>query len=366
MPSSTCCEAGAHPAMTSTPSYRIVHAPRLGTNDDSVRVLTWAVTAGQRVEATTAILVVETTKASVEIEAESAGYVFPLVDADSEVAVGAALAIVADTPDRPTLDALHEAPTGDQRGDQRRDQIVTRSARGLIEQHGLTLEPFAALAVVRTSDVEAYLASHAAGASGAAATPTAEEEAEWVAALSSPLYRDVQALLSTLRARMHGRFDRHVPTGTLLGDRWQLAKDYGFGEGTSIYDECLIKGPVRIGRHCWVGPYTILDGQHAALAIGDHVDIGSGAHLYTHDSIERALTGGLAPLATGAVTIGNCCFIAPMVSIGPGTTIGDHSFVAAGSFVQGTFKPYSYIAGNPARCVGTVEISGHRARLRRA
>ena len=55
-----------------------------------------------------------------------------------------------------------------------------------------------------------------------------------------------------------------------------------------------------------------------------------------------------------------------MVAIGPGTTIGEHSFVAAGSYVQGRFKPYSYIAGNPARKVGTVEIDGDRARIRRS
>jgi acetyltransferase-like isoleucine patch superfamily enzyme len=368
--------------MTAPTPYRIVSAPRTGTNDDVVRVLKWLVEEGQRVEPSTLILIVETTKASVEVEAESAGYVFRLVEPDAEVPVGAPIAVVSDTPSRPAVgDGVkavpsRSGPVGDglkavqsRSGPQQPaagTQLVTKSARALIEQHGLSLEPFAALSVVRASDVEDYLATQAvAAASSPARAPSPEDEAKWDAMLASPIYRDMQEMLALLRARMQGKFNRHVPIGTLLGDRWRLAKDHGFGEGTSVYDECLIKGTVRVGNHCWIGPYTILDGQHAPLVIGDWVDIGSGTQLYTHDSIERALTGGRAPLATGPITIGNYCFIAPMVSIGPGTTIGEHSFVAAGSYVQGPFKPYSYIAGNPARRVGTVEIDGDRARIRR-
>ena len=363
--------------MTAPTPYRLVSAPRLGTNDDVVRVLKWLVEDGQRVEPTTPILIVETTKASVEIEAESAGYLFRLVEPEAEVPVGAPVAVVSDAASRPALEAERPkiSPVGDglrsvpsRPGSQTSpaSQLVTKSARALIEEHGLSLEPFAALSVVRASDVEAYLASRtAAAATAPARVVSPQEEAAWAALLESPLFRDMQHMLSLLRARLRGKYDRHVPLGTLLGDRWRLAKEHGFGEGTSVYDECLILGTVRVGNHCWIGPYTILDAQHAPLEIGDWVDIGSGAQLYTHDSIERALTGGRAPLAKGPIRIGSYCFIGPMVSIGPGTTIGDHSFVAAGSYVQGTFKPYSYIAGSPARKVGTVEIEGDRARIRR-
>ena len=125
-----------------------------------------------------------------------------------------------------------------------------------------------------------------------------------------------------------------------------------------------ILGDVKVGRHCWVGPYTVLDGLHADLTIGDYVDIGSSAQIYTHNTIERSLTGHRAPLFAKATTIGNCCFIAPQATIAPGTVIGDHCFVAAGSYVEGVFPPYSYIAGNPAKVVGTVEIQGNRARIR--
>jgi hypothetical protein len=38
------------------------------------------------------------------------------------------------------------------------------------------------------------------------------------------------------------RYQRHVPTGT--NDRWALAKEFGFGSDSSVYDECLILGEV--------------------------------------------------------------------------------------------------------------------------
>jgi acetyltransferase-like isoleucine patch superfamily enzyme len=185
------------------------------------------------------------------------------------------------------------------------------------------------------------------------------------AVLDTELYKELKALLTALRRRMKTKHHRHVSTGDLLNDRWELAKAYGFGEGTSVYDGCLILGDVRVGRRCWVGPHTILDGSRAVLTIGDSVDIGSGAHLYTHNSIERALTGGRAALVENATTIGNCCFIGPQAIIAPGTILGDHSFVAPGSYVEGVFPPFSYIAGNPARRVGVVEVRDNQARLRR-
>jgi len=99
--------------MTAPTPYRIVSAPRMGTNDDVVRVLRWLVDDGQRVEPATLVLIVETTKASVEVEAESAGYLFRLVEPDTEVPVGAPVAVVSDTPSRPSLETEPSRGVGD-------------------------------------------------------------------------------------------------------------------------------------------------------------------------------------------------------------------------------------------------------------
>jgi acetyltransferase-like isoleucine patch superfamily enzyme len=188
-----------------------------------------------------------------------------------------------------------------------------------------------------------------------------EQEIEHL--LASPAHDSLGRLLGALRSRMRARFQRHVPTGTLLHDRWQLAQRLGFGERSSVYDECLVLGDVRVGSDCWIGPYTILDGAHASLRIGDHTSVAAGCQLYTHDTIERALCGSRGPIVGRPTTIGRCCFLGPLVVIGPGTTLGDHCFVAAGSYLSGAFASHSFIAGNPARRQGRVEIEGDRARL---
>jgi acetyltransferase-like isoleucine patch superfamily enzyme len=182
--------------------------------------------------------------------------------------------------------------------------------------------------------------------------------------LSDRLYHDLMELLTRLRKRTKARFDRHVGTGELLHDRWELAREYGFGEGTSIYDDCLILGTVTLENDCWVGPGCILDGSGGSLSVGHHVDIGAGSQLYTHNTIERALTGHRAPVFHKPTRIGNCCFIGPRSIIAPGTVLGDHCFVAAGSYVEGVFGDYQFISGNPAKQVGTVEVVGDRARVR--
>jgi acetyltransferase-like isoleucine patch superfamily enzyme len=337
-----------------------VCAPREGVNDDNVRVIEWLVADGAQVSTGTALVVIETTKTAIEVEATAAGYAFHLVAAGTEIPVGTPVVAIAGRPERPHIEL---APTA--KPDARSDQIVTRKAAELIASHGLSLEDFADLEIVRSADVEARLQKTA---TSEAPAPTFRGEAlktdaDWDGPCDVELHRELGELLGRLRRRMRAKYHRHVATNELLYDRWELAKDYDFGEGTSVYDSCLILGPVKVGRHCWVGPSTILDGQ-GGLTIGDYVDIGAGAHVYSHNTINRVLTGHRAPLFKKATTIGSCCFISPHSIIAPGTVIGDHSFVAAASYVEGVFPPNSYIAGNPAKRIGTIEVEGDRVRIR--
>jgi acetyltransferase-like isoleucine patch superfamily enzyme len=343
--------------------HTLVLAPREGVNDDVVRVLQWLTDDGAKVEAGQPLAVLETTKSTFDLLAPAAGYAFRMAEAGAEVAVGAPVALLSARPERPRLDAGEPAPPAGG------DQVVTNKAQELIRQHGLALAQFAGLAVVRAADVEEVLRRQPRPESGQVARTfrgePLDEAADWDALCDTELRRQLAGLLGSLRRRMKAKFNRHVPTGDLLYDRWDLARDYGFGEGTSVYDDCLVLGDVKVGRHCWVGPYTILDGS-GGLTIGDYVDIGAGTHVYSHNTIERALTGHKAPMFKKATAIGNCCFIAPQSIIAPGTVIGDHCFVGAGSYVEGAFPAFSYIAGNPARKVGSVELRGDRASVRHA
>jgi len=159
------------------------------------------------------------------------------------------------------------------------------------------------------------------------------------------------------REKLKKEWNRILPTNELLFDRWEKAKFAGAGEGTSIYDTCMILGDVKIGLNTWVGPYTLLDGSGGGLSIGDYCNISAGVHIYTHDSVRWSLSGGKIAINKNPSSIGNCCYIAPMSIVSMGVTLGNHCVVAANSFVNKSFPDNSIIAGTPAKKIGKVVIN---------
>lgn len=177
----------------------------------------------------------------------------------------------------------------------------------------------------------------------------------------------LEALRDLYRQReqdLRARFDRSVPfADAVLENRWERAARLGFGEGTSIYDSALVLGTVRVGANSWIGPGTILDGAAAALTIGDFCSISAGVHLYTHDTVLWALSGGAAGKRTGAVTIGDRCHVGAQAVVLPGVSIGSMCVVAANSVVNRDVPDRTIVAGSPARAIGTVEGDGAGVRL---
>lgn len=343
--------------------YTRIEVPREGVNDDTVHLVEWLIADGQKVDKGQPVVVIETTKSAIDLDAPTSGFVFHMAKVGLDVPVGTAVGVISPTSQRPDdltpASAVSTANSG--------DGLVTAKARALMVEHGLSDELFAGLQVVRASDVQKHIGIRIPLGQLAERQFLGEAldlDADWDEVLSDARYQDLLELLTRLRKRMKARYDRHVSTGDLLHDRWALGREYGFGEGTNVYDDCLIVGAVTIEHDSWVGSGCILDGSGGGLTIGHHVDISAGSQLYTHNTIERALTGHRSPIFHKPTRIGNCCFIGPRSIIAPGTVLGDHCFVAAGSYVEGAFGDYSFISGNPARRVGTVELTGDRARIR--
>jgi acetyltransferase-like isoleucine patch superfamily enzyme len=347
------------------PEHELLKAPREGASDDTVKIVRWLVADGTRVRRGEPVVEIETSKAAIVVEAHRDGYLQPLAAVEQRVDVGTGLAAISDVPRAAaTLPPASAASV-----------TISDKARAMMQTHALTELDFPGMAVVRLVDVERRAAAKQGASSTAQPTPDRAAPAakflgealdparDWDAVLAEPWLGELQGRLTSLRRRLKAKFLRHVPLGSLLHDRWALAREYGFGEGSSVYDECVIFGDVQVGTHVWVGPYTILDGAHSPLSIGDYSSIGTGCHVYTHNTIERALTAGRAATFTRPTRIGRACFLSPQCIIGPGTVLGDHTFVAAGSFVQGEFASHSFLAGNPARRVGRVEIKDGRALL---
>ncbi len=165
---------------------------------------------------------------------------------------------------------------------------------------------------------------------------------------------------------MRRRFNRDLPLGELVFDRWERAQSLGFGEGTSIYHNSYVFGEVRIGQNTWVGPLVMLDGSGGGIEIGDWCCISAGAHIYTHDTIQRSLTGGRAGPDAAPVRIGDRTYIGSQAVIMPGVTVDDECVVGAGAIVTRDMPPRSIVVGVPARVCGEVVLdpAGERAELR--
>ena len=169
----------------------------------------------------------------------------------------------------------------------------------------------------------------------------------------SALLEELQALLAQQHQQVQARWNRSLPFGDYIVDRWEKAQRLGFGEGSSIYDSALVLGNVKVGRNTWIGPFTVLDGS-GGLEIGDHCSISAGVQIYSHDTVKWAISGGVEPPARAPVYIGHRCYIGPNAIISKGVKIGDGCVIGANSLVNTDMPSGVRAWGTPARIQSSI------------
>ncbi len=166
------------------------------------------------------------------------------------------------------------------------------------------------------------------------------------------LLDELRNLHKALQAEKIKTFQRRVSLGDLLTQRDENATAYGFGEGSTCYDNVLVLGDVRVGNNTWIGPNVILDGQ-GGLTIGDNCSISAGVQIYTHDTVEWATSMGEKPAQTAPSSIGSGVYIGPNTVIQKGVAIGDRAVIGAMSFVNKDVPAGARVCGAPARPMNT-------------
>lgn len=172
---------------------------------------------------------------------------------------------------------------------------------------------------------------------------------------SDELLAAMKQVYAERAAEVRRRWGRSLPFGDYVVDRWERARELGFGADASIYDSALVFGDVRVGAQTWIGPSTVLDGS-GGLTIGRTCSISAGVQIYTHDSVRWALSGGTAAYEKAPVAIGDHCYIGPMSIVTMGVTIGRHCLVGANSIVNKDLPDNSIAFGSTCRIVGRVVV----------
>lgn len=141
-----------------------VLVPQVNPNDEQAVIVDWHVTSGSRVAAGQTVVTLETTKATFDVAAPQAGYVFFDYPPKTMVTVGATIAWISDRENRPPL-----APTPETTADERPavgEARFTRKALRLMQEHGLGPSDFTAASRVEAADVERVLRERASSPSG--------------------------------------------------------------------------------------------------------------------------------------------------------------------------------------------------------
>jgi acetyltransferase-like isoleucine patch superfamily enzyme len=173
----------------------------------------------------------------------------------------------------------------------------------------------------------------------------------------------LRASYSAVDERLRTEFQRSLPFQDAIFDRWERAARLGFAEGVSVYNSAAIFGDVKVGMSTWIGPNSLLDGSGGGIEIGAHCSVSSGVHIYTHDTVLWALSGGKCQRKQAPVCIGDCVYIGSQSVIAAGVSIGSRCVVAANSFVNADVPEATIIGGTPARKIGTVVGEGEHVRM---
>jgi len=166
-------------------------------------------------------------------------------------------------------------------------------------------------------------------------------------ALVAAVRHNHSALAARWRARLY-RTECFIDTGVVVVS----PANFSAGAGSALYHGCYLLNPhgrVRLGATSHLGAQCYVNACYGTVEIGAGVAIGPGTRIFSYSNHYARGRPVAQEYVTRDVHIGDNVFIGANCTVLPGSVIGFHVVVGAGSVVRGTLAPNAVYGGVPVR-----------------
>ena len=144
------------------------------------------------------------------------------------------------------------------------------------------------------------------------------------------------------------------------------------GDGTKVWHFCHVLGGAVIGERCSLGQNVVV---MSGVTIGDNVKIQNNVSVYEGVTLENDVFCGPSMVFTNVnnprshvsrkteyakTLVKRGATIGANATVVCGSTLGEYSFIGAGSVVTGDVPPYALVVGVPGKRIGWMCQCGER------
>ncbi|MCK5863169.1 MAG: hypothetical protein KAH38_11840, partial [Candidatus Hydrogenedentes bacterium] len=135
--------------------------PQLGVNDVTVSLVQWLQEEGEYIKLGQTLAMVETSKASFELECEGDGYFYPLFSEGSTVSIQAVVALILSEQDMKAAQKYKQEIVAKQKQEKPLDTTgtLTAEARKLVEKYKIDISLLPQGRIIREKDIRVLLKS---------------------------------------------------------------------------------------------------------------------------------------------------------------------------------------------------------------
>ena len=130
-------------------------------------------------------------------------------------------------------------------------------------------------------------------------------------------------------------------------------RDIIIGDGSFIAADCVLHGPITLGKKVALNHHCALDGGRMGIHIGDNTRLAAYCHLYAFNhGMKLDSTIHEQAVSSTGIVIGEDVWLGANVGVVDGVTIHDYSVVGMDSTVTRDVDAYAIMAGSPAKKIG--------------